>query len=183
MKKFLPVFILFGIVFTASLAIQVGATTISAATKTKSKNEEIELNFTKIKTTTIDGKNVEASKLTAPVVLVNFWASWCIPCMEEMPSLVNLKKKFKDNELIVLSMNTDENEQLKNINKTMKKFNIGNEFMVVADQNTKIADTFKLSAIPVTMIFNRGKLVEFDNGPVDFNSVELSEKIKKWIKN
>ena len=56
---------------------------------------------------------------------------------------------------------------------------IKNEFNVIADKNTKIADGFKFSAIPVTIIFNRGKVVHFSNGPMDFNSAEMVEKIKK----
>ena len=94
-----------------------------------------------------------------------------------------MKKKFKDEEVQVLSFNTDETDQLQNINKTFKKFNLKKEFSVIADKNTKIADSFKFTAIPVTIIFNRGKVVQFSNGPMDFDSSEMNEKIKKWIKD
>lgn len=185
MKKFLPAFILFGIVFTGTIALQVGTSTLNAATtsKAKTKNEFYEELFSKLSVETITGKKIEAKKIKSSVVMVNFWASWCLPCMEEMPSLVNLKKQYKDSELTVLSLNTDENDQQKNIIKTLKKFNITNEFEVVADKNTKIADTFKFSAIPVTIIFKSGKVVDFTNGPVDFNAAEFKEKMNKWIKN
>jgi len=72
---------------------------------------------------------------------------------------------------------------LKNIQKVVRKLNIKHEFNIIPDKGTKIADGLKLTAIPVTIIFNRGKVVHFSNGPMDFNSAETIEKIKKWIKN
>jgi thiol-disulfide isomerase/thioredoxin len=132
---------------------------------------------------TISGKKIEISKLKSPVVIFNFWASWCNPCMEEIPSMIAMKKKFKDNEVVVVAFNTDEENQLKNIDKSIKKLNLKNEFEIIADKNTKIADSFKFSAIPVSIIFRHGKVVHFSNGPMDFNSEEMTSKIKKWIAN
>jgi thiol-disulfide isomerase/thioredoxin len=183
MKKFLPL-IVFILVFTGFIAGQVGWQTLTAGTLSKSDTQyaAYEDLFLKGKYETIEGKKIENTKLKSPVVIYNFWASWCNPCLEEMPSLISLKKQFKDEEVQVLAFNTDEDEQLKNINKIVKKLNIKKEFNIIADKNTKIAESFKFSAIPVTIIFNRGKVVHFSNGPMDFNSPEMIEKMKKWIK-
>lgn len=183
MKKFLPGLVLFGIVFTATLALQVGASALKSSAPVKTKNDLFESIYKTLEVTTITEKKIILSNLKNPIVIVNFWASWCIPCMEEMPSLVQLKKRFSNEELIILSLNTDENEQQKNIIKTMRKFNITNEFEVVADANTKIADQFKFTAIPVTIIYHKGKVVEYVNGPIDFNAAELNDKLKQWAKN
>lgn len=183
MKKFLPL-IVFTLVFTAVIAGQVGWQAITAETIFKHDNQysSYENLFLKGSFETIDGKKIETTKLKSPIVIYNFWASWCNPCLEEMPSLVALKNKFKDDEVQILAFNTDEDDQLKNIKKVLKKLNIKNEFNVIADKNTAVADSFKFSAIPVTIIFNRGKVVHFSNGPMDFNSAEMVEKMKKWIK-
>ena len=183
MKKFLPL-IIFVLSFTAFVAGQVGWQTLTAGTtnKTDSQFAAYEDLFLQGKFVTIQGKKIENSKLKSPIVVYNFWASWCNPCLEEMPSLISMKKKFKDEEVEVLAINTDEENQLININKTLKKLNIKNEFNIIADKNTKIAESFKFTAIPVTIIFNRGKVVHFSNGPMDFNSPEMIEKMKKWIK-
>jgi thiol-disulfide isomerase/thioredoxin len=183
MKKFLPL-VVFILVFTGFLAGQVGWQTLFAGTTTKKENQysSYEDLFLKGRFETIEGKKIEISKLSSPVVVYNFWASWCNPCLEEMPSLISMKKKFKDEEVQVLAFNTDEEEQLKNINKIVKKLNIKQEFNIIADKNTKIAESFKFTAIPVTIIFNRGKVVYFSNGPMDFDSPEMIEKMKKWIK-
>lgn len=183
MKKFLPL-IIFILVFTGFIAGQVGWQSLVAGTTTKTNTqyELYESLFLNGKFETIEGKKIENSKLKSPVVIYNFWASWCNPCIEEMPSLMALKNKFKDDELQVLAFNTDEDNQLMNIKKTLQKLKMKNEFNVIADKNTQIADGFKFTAIPVTIIFNRGKVVHFSNGPMDFNSAEMVEKMKKWIK-
>lgn len=183
MKKFLP-FILFILVFTAFLAGQSGWQTLTAQTPVKNENQYAlyEDLFLKGKFDSIDGKKIENSKLKSPIVIYNFWASWCNPCLEEMPSLMSLKNKFTDDELLVLAFNTDVDDQQINIKKIVKKLNIKKEFVIIADKNTAIADSFKFSAIPVTIIFNRGKVVHFSNGPMDFNSAEMVEKMKSWLK-
>ena len=184
MKKFLPL-ILFTLVFTGFLCGQVGWQNLSAGIASKKDNEYAlyESLFLKGEYSTIDGKKIVNSKIKSPVVIYNFWASWCNPCLEEIPSMLEMKKKFKDSDVQIMAFNTDEEDQLKNISKTMKKLNIKNEFNVIADKNTAVAESFKFSAIPVTIIFNRGKVVHFSNGPMDFGSAEMIEKIKGWVKN
>jgi thiol-disulfide isomerase/thioredoxin len=184
MKKFLPL-ILFIMSFSIVIISQVGWDAVKAETTSKSDSTNVfyENLFLHGKFETIDGKKIEITKLKSPVIIYNFWASWCNPCLEEMPSLLALKNKFKDDELQVMAFNTDEENQLINIKKALKKLNIKNEFNIIADKNTAIAESFKFSAIPVTIIFNRGKVVHFSNGPMDFASAEMTEKIKKWIRN
>jgi thiol-disulfide isomerase/thioredoxin len=181
MKKFLP-FIFFIMAFCLVVAGQVGWQTLNAGTSSQveSRYSAYEDLFLKGAFQTIDGKKIVNTKIKSPIVIYNFWASWCAPCMEEMPSLLSMKKKFKDEELQVLSFNTDETDQLINIKKVFKKFNIKDEFIAIADKNTKIADSFKFTAIPVTIIFNRGKVVQFSNGPMDFDSPELIGKLRNW---
>lgn len=185
MKKFLPGLFIFAIVFFATVAIQIGAATMTDSNKTKVKlkagealYEDI---FSTLKVNTIEGKEIALNKIKTPVVILNFWASWCGPCLSEMPSLITLKKKYK-NEMTVISLNTDERDQIKNIKSTINKLNLGNDFEVVADKDTKIADSFKFSAIPVTIVYKNGKVVQFSNGPVDFEAKEFTEKMNKWIK-
>ena len=181
MKKLLPA-IFFILTFSAVLGGQVLFRTLSdtAAAKEDNYYALYEKLFLSGNYQTTTGKNIEISKLKSPVVIYNFWASWCIPCMQEIPSMVALKKKFKDEEVLILAFNTDEQDQLKNIDKTIKKLNLKNEFQVIPDVGTKIAESFKFSAIPVTIIFNHGKVVYFSNGPMDFNSEEMLLNFKKW---
>jgi len=183
MKKFLPL-VFFILAFSGFIAAQVGWQSLFAeTTKKDSRFASYEEMFLKGQFDSVEGKKIDVAKLKSPVVIYNFWASWCNPCIEEIPSLMNLKKKFTDSEVQVLAFNTDEEEQLKNIQKIKKKLKITNEFIIIPDKNTKIAESFNISAIPVTIIFSHGKVVHFSNGPMDFNSQEIIEKMKKWIKD
>ena len=168
--------------FALGTAIQVGFYEFKAGTKVVDNNAKYETIFQKAKYTTIEGKIIEPSKLKAPVVIVNFWAYWCNPCLEEMPSMAQLKKKFNNDEVQIIAFNTDDHDQLKSIQKSLKKLNITNEFNVIADKNTQVADEYGFSAIPVTVIYVKGKVEVVSNGPMDFSSEEFNEKVRGWIK-
>ncbi|MBC7427892.1 MAG: TlpA family protein disulfide reductase [Bacteriovorax sp.] len=185
MKKFLP-FIIFIIAFAAVLAGQVGYKMFFAehpAVKYNNEYQGYENLFLHASYKDVQGRPVEMTKISSPVVIYNFWASWCIPCLSEMPSMIELKNKFQPDQITIIAINTDEDDHMNAIQKTMKKINMKDEFIVVPDKAAKIVIDFKISAIPVTIVFNRGKVVEFSNGPMDFSSVEFVEKIKEWIKN
>jgi thiol-disulfide isomerase/thioredoxin len=64
-----------------------------------------ELNFL-----TLDGKEVKLSDYKGKVVLVNFWASWCPPCKEEMPILEKVYQKYGDKNFVILAVNMDTSE-------------------------------------------------------------------------
>lgn len=184
MKKFLPL-IIFVVVFAGVLATQVAVKMVNniASVDQNPEYQQYEELFLHAKYKSIDGKNIEMTKLNAPVVIYNFWASWCIPCLEEMPSMMALKKRYSPDQIEILAFNTDEDNQLGNVEKTMKKIKMTDEFTIILDKESKIVNEFKISAIPVTIVYHRGKVVHLSNGPMDFNSEEFQEKIKKWVNN
>jgi thiol-disulfide isomerase/thioredoxin len=59
---------------------------------------------------TLDGKEVKLSDYKGKVVLVNFWASWCPPCKEEMPILEKVYQKYNDKNFLILAVNMDTSE-------------------------------------------------------------------------
>jgi thiol-disulfide isomerase/thioredoxin len=129
--------------------------------------------FNSLEMETIEHTKIKLKDLPSQIVIVNFWASWCIPCLHEMPSLITVSNKFSKKELAVVAINTDEEDQLKNIAKIKKKLDFPDAFIIVPDTKFRIADEFKFSAIPVTVIFKKGKVIYFNNGPVDFLKVPL----------
>lgn len=192
MRKFLPIAI-FGLIFSSVLILHVifdRETSTFAESTAKlgvkalepSKNKKIEEAFMSSNWKLENGELAMPTKSKAKIQIVNFWATWCQPCLEEMPSMMNLKKKFQPNDLEIFAINTDEEDQLKAIAKTKKKLKIANEFTMVLDQKSKISDAFDISAIPVTIVFKNGKVLEFYNGPVDFEAQEFIEKVKNWLK-
>lgn len=183
MKKFLP-FIIFGMVFFAVVIWQVAVNKFddsSVSRETPSEYKVYETLFLNEKFATLDNKPFGLIDLKTPLVVVNFWASWCIPCLDEMPSMLSLKKSLQSDYLSIVAINTDEDEQLKNIQKIKTKIKLNDEFIVVPDKEGRLAGQFKITAIPVSIVFLHGKVVYVSNGPMDFNSEEFKEKVKDWL--
>ncbi len=183
MKKYFPVFI-FIVLFTGYLFSQVywnyedSAATPGDITKKRYAHYKANLRSSTFISTT--GKRYVGKKIKAPVVILNFWASWCAPCLEEFPSIVAMKNKFNDNQVLVLGINTDEEKQLEKISKTQKEYKLN--FPLISDSLGKYVQDFMITAIPISIVFHRGKVIEVIKGGKDFNSEETLEHFKELIR-
>ena len=130
--------------------------------------------------TTRDGKTIAGNAIKAPVVIVNFWASWCKPCLEEFPSLTELDQKYSDDQVMILGINTDEPDAQKDVIKTIKQFDL--KFANVEDKDGSWLEKFMITAIPVSIIFHEGKVLEVSNGAKDFVAAEFTEKLNEILK-
>ncbi len=125
------------------------------------------------------GTNLSFKDIKAPVVLMNFWASWCTPCLKEFPSLNKLRAMFDKKDLQILGVNSDEEEQIKNIKKTIQKYDI--KFDVLVDKESKVTSKYLISEIPMSIIYHKGKVVDVVTGETDFSSPEFTAKLNKWL--
>lgn len=176
---------IFVFVFAGTLAFQVGWKTFNhneEIVKSTEINYNYEALFRQANYLDIHKTPIEFSKISSELVIVNFWASWCRPCLDEMPSMRELKKKFKENELAIVGINADEENQLKNIHETLKKLKIKDEFIIIPDTDMAILNAFNVTALPVSVVYLRGKVVDVHHGPVDFNSGEYEDKVREWLK-
>ena len=121
------------------------------------------------------GHKFSQKELSSGVVILNFWASWCTPCLEEFPSLVELVKSHSK-VLKVIGINTDEENQLVNIRKKVKEFKLN--FPIVADVNSQLLEKFLISAIPISIVFKNGKVIDVSQGRKDFSAVEFLELLE-----
>lgn len=182
MKKFLPL-IFFVLAFSGVMVWQIGMKKLQSDPTFFERDNlalEYEKDFYKGEYKSLEGETISLSKIKAPLVIVNFWASWCKPCLEEMPSLLNLKKSFGE-KIAIVAVNTDQEEQLKNINKIKTELKIGSEFTIIPDQKGELTTLFDVSAIPVTVIYLNGQVVHTSQGPMDFNSEEFKGRVKEWL--
>ena len=183
MKKFFPIYLLFITLSVVSvgqmmfnwLDLNAGAT--SASKKIASHYESL---FLELEMKGIDNKKIKLKTEKAPIIVLNFWATWCQPCLHEFPSIVKLKEKYSDSQVLVVGINQDDEKQVKSIKKAIKKYKLN--FPNVADNNGFILDKFMISAIPVSIIYHNGKVIEISNGAKDFSSAETFEKFNALLK-
>jgi thiol-disulfide isomerase/thioredoxin len=93
--------------------------------------------------------------LKGRVVLVNFWATWCVPCRKEMPDLQALYDKYKDHGFVVFSISDEEANKVKPFIAEKKI-----SYPILLDPGRKVNDLFIIQAIPENFVYDReGKLV------------------------
>lgn len=98
-----------------------------------------------------DGKNIKLSELRGQVVMVNFWASWCGPCRQEMPLLEQLHKKYQPMGFTLLGISVDENTS--DATKFLKGVDVS--FPILFDNESEVSDLYRVNAMPTTVIIDR----------------------------
>lgn len=106
---------------------------------------------------------VDLAELKGKVVVINFWASWCIPCEEEAPALESAWSKYKNDDRVVF-IGADYVDTEPKARKYLEKFNI--TFPNGPDLGTKISQMFRIKGVPETyFIDGTGKLAYIQIGP------------------
>jgi peroxiredoxin len=115
---------------------------------------------------TADGKRVSLTALRGHVVLLNFWATWCPPCREEMPSMERLYQEFKTQGLAVLAV--DIQESPKQVARFMRDFRL--TFPALLDTDAAVAGRYGARGLPSTYLIDRnGRVVGQAVGPRDWS--------------
>ena len=126
----------------------------------------------------INQKNVDLDDFKGKLILLNFWATWCVPCKEEMPSLDNLQSNSNFSNLKVFPINIGKEDKLKS-EFFFKELNIQN-LDIYIDAPITLAKKFSLRGVPTTILFNKqGKEFARIMGSIDFNN----EEFVNWLKN
>ena len=121
--------------------------------------------------TDLNGKEVEIKKFKGKVIFLNFWATWCGPCKEEMPSLEVLHRQFKEKNFVLLTISVDY-EGIKPVQEFINKHQY--TFPVLLDPQGETLDLFEVKGIPTTFLIDKkGKMDWKAIGPRDWKSVEV----------
>ena len=103
--------------------------------------------------------------------VVNFWATWCIPCKKELPDLNKMKIENKDLKVIIISI---DKKPIKDQLNFLKKNKV-NELTAYFDQNMTFFKSLKLRGIPTTLLINQQKIIAKKEGIFSYNKVSLEQ--------
>ena len=103
--------------------------------------------------------------------VVNFWATWCIPCKKELPDLNKMKIENKDLKVIIISI---DKKPIKDQLNFLKKNKV-NELAAYFDQNMTFFKSLKLRGIPTTLLINQQKIIAKKEGIFSYNKVSLEQ--------
>jgi thiol-disulfide isomerase/thioredoxin len=127
----------------------------------------------------MDGKNLKLSEMTGNVVLINFWASWCGPCREEMPLLNALHKKYAPLGFTVLGVNVE--EQLDGARGFLS--NVPVDFPILLDNENKVSKQYKVVAMPTTVVVDRdGNMRYLHEGYKPGDEKKYRQMVKKLVR-
>jgi cytochrome c biogenesis protein CcmG, thiol:disulfide interchange protein DsbE len=115
-------------------------------------------------------RKLSLDQFRGQVVVLNFWATWCPPCVEELPSLMNLQDRMRERGVTVLGVSIDVDGDA--YHRFLKLHNIN--FLTVRDPEQKVPGMYGTTGWPETYIIDRqGVLRRKFVGPVDWNSSEV----------
>ena len=127
----------------------------------------------------LTGKNLKLSELRGNVVMINFWASWCGPCRQEMPLLNALHNKYEPLGFTVLGVNVEENSA------DARGF-LGNtpvDFPVLLDNKNQVSKMYDVVAMPTTVVVDRdGNMRYLHKGYKPGDEKKYRQVVKKLIR-
>jgi peroxiredoxin len=128
--------------------------------------------------TDLNGSAIHTVDYKNKVVLVNFWAAWCVPCAEEVPQFIALQKKYQGQGLQVIGFSVDDDaEELRNFD---RKYQIN---YPVVPSDVKTAGAFGgVLGLPTTFVIGRdGRIRTKHTGTTDFSVLE--QEVVAWLKD
>lgn len=184
----LVLFIALSIVFsslTACTNTQTASNDNNSAANTNTSSEKPKVNYPPVAAAIMQAENrllddsiLKLEDKKGKVILVNLWATWCGPCRAEMPHLVELQEKYKDQGFEIIGLDTDpeSKEQIQDFAKEMKlNYTLGWADETLANEMVKIT---RLNGIPQSILINReGQLTGIFTG----GSMKVVNKLKETV--
>ncbi|MEJ2396256.1 MAG: TlpA disulfide reductase family protein [Candidatus Thiodiazotropha sp.] len=126
----------------------------------------------------IDGRRYDTKEFQDKVVLLNFWATWCPPCVEELPSLNRLQQRYADRALRIVSIDFRETpEQMASF---LQRTPV--EFPVLMDGDGQVALNWQVFSFPSSFIIDRQGHIRYSaNRAIDWDSPEVWQVIEKLL--
>lgn len=125
---------------------------------------------------TMAGDRITLSSLRGKIVMINYWATWCPPCKEEMPSLNTLHANMKSKGFEILAVSAD--KTLSAIKEYVAEHDF--DFQILWDEDQTVMRTYKVFSLPTTFLIDRnGTIVKIFMGAYDWTDPEITAEIEK----
>ncbi len=126
----------------------------------------------------LDGKKVSLKEFRGKVVFLNFWATWCVPCREEMPAMEKLYQEFKQKNFVVLAVNVkDRKQEAVNFVKELKL-----SYPIVIDPDAQVGLLYGAWGLPTTYLIGpKGEGLARAWGPAEWYSPAARNLIKELL--
>jgi len=109
--------------------------------------------------TTLDGKAINLADYKGKVVLLDFWASWCVPCRLEMPYLATLHQRYQNAAFEIITVNIDDKEQ--NARRFIDQVRQRILFPVVKDPQKKLPPKYQIKGMPTTVLIDKNGVIRY----------------------
>jgi thiol-disulfide isomerase/thioredoxin len=126
----------------------------------------------------LNGKPVKLADYRGKVVMVQFWATYCPPCIKEMPSMMRLEQKLAGKPFVILAVNMGETD--KEVRDFLKKINV--DFSILMDSDGKTLADWKVFVAPSTFLLDaRGNIRYTLQGGAEWDAPEYVQKITEML--
>jgi thiol-disulfide isomerase/thioredoxin len=126
----------------------------------------------------VDGLERGLQEFKGKVLLVNFWASWCSPCIEEMPSIQRLAEVMRDKPFAVIGVNVAETERRA---KAMTQ-RLGISFPVLLDRESDVFHRWGGTVLPTTYVLDGAGVVRYvGRGPLEWDAADIVETLERLV--
>ena len=127
----------------------------------------------------LEGENLRLKEYQGQVVLINFWASWCGPCRQEMPLLDRIHQRYQDAGFAVLGINVE--GEIEPAERIAKKTKV--TFPILIDEGQRVSETYNLEAMPSTIVVDRDGVVRYiHRGYKPGDEAKYLEVVKQLIR-
>lgn len=178
MKKIFPtlaILLVFTGFFFAQFALNSDELNASKATRKNQVVSSFEHEFKVLDGLLITGEKFSKKELIHEYTYVNFWASWCVPCLPKLKQLSSFYSKNK-NKMNILGINLDDQSEIGKAKKLLAEYN--STFPNIVDNDGLIGDKFLVKALPYGILFKNGKVVEIFDDKNKLNVKELKSFIE-----
>lgn len=126
----------------------------------------------------LNGKMMNMSDYKGKVIFLNFWATWCMPCVAELPGINKLHNQFKEDDIAFLLISNEKIEKVKAYHQK-KKYEV--PFHII-DNDGRIPNIYFSPSIPTTFIINKkGEIVKTSVGAEDWDNDDFVQELRELL--